>query len=103
MIRAAGRDMENHRKEINAKLGPPTKSPFPKEKREGEEQQSQPSQPLDYEWIVSDILEKGWPKDDKEIGRWLDSLFEGNWAEELRRAVKLPLGVVQDPRITFVD
>ena len=44
------------------------------------------------------VLENGWPKRDKEIGHFLDQLFEGSWVKEARKAAELPLGMVQDPR-----
>jgi hypothetical protein len=47
---------------------------------------------------LRDVLEKGWPQRDEEIGRWLDQVFEGGWVKEARKAAELPLGMVEDPR-----
>ncbi len=41
---------------------------------------------------------KNWFEQNPEMARWMDSLFESQWFADLRRAVDLPLGVVQDPR-----
>jgi hypothetical protein len=47
-----------------------------------------------------EILTRGWPKRDKEFGLRLDRLFSGAWAQDAQRAAKLPLGMLQDPRLT---
>jgi len=47
---------------------------------------------------LAKVLDTGWPKQDAEMGGTLDRLFEGDWADEARRASRLPLGLLQDPR-----
>lgn len=37
-------------------------------------------------------------KDEQELGRWMDNLFEGEWYTDLRRAASLPLGMLRDLR-----
>src|SRR5262249_32846398 len=101
-------EMEKYRKEVSLKLGPPTQNPFAEVKNGLGKPGVPPAhtdQPgaLQYHEILQGILWNGWPKEDKEIGRWLDLLFDGKWAEQIRAAAKLPLGLVQDPRLTFLD
>jgi hypothetical protein len=95
LIREATRDFVQLQKSLDTKLGPPRTRLFPNQDDEaarlGESR-------LSYEALVWEILERGWPKDDKEIARWLDLMFEGRWAQDIRTAVSLPLGVVFDPR-----
>jgi hypothetical protein len=38
------------------------------------------------------------PRVDRALGQWLDEVFEGEWANELRKAATLSLGTVEDPR-----
>jgi hypothetical protein len=45
---------------------------------------------------LPDVLARGWPKDAPELGRWLDRMFEGEWAGHLREAARLPLGTIMD-------
>lgn len=54
---------------------------------------------LDQEQIAP-ILEKGWPGDNAELASWLDEMCQGEWIEPLREAAQLPLGVVENPRLT---
>lgn len=49
--------------------------------------------------LLQDVQEKGWPKEDKAIVHWLDQLFEGSWVKDAQKAIPLPLGMVQDPRL----
>lgn len=55
---------------------------------------------LGYGEPIAGVLEKGWPDDDAELGAWLEPLCQGEWIDHLRQAAALPLGVVQDPRLT---
>ncbi|HEY1381321.1 MAG TPA: hypothetical protein VGF55_31260, partial [Gemmataceae bacterium] len=44
---------------------------------------------------VQDALTAGqWPGDSAELDRWLDAVLQDRWLDELRQAVKLPLGMV---------
>src|SRR5262249_26150140 len=45
----------------------------------------------------------GWPKADEAIAPWLDRLFQGEWVSLAERAAHLPLGLVQDPRLSLRD
>ena len=50
--------------------------------------------------VLQHVLDDGWSKDDQvQIGPWLDRLFKGEWAEKAQQAAKLPLGMVEDPRL----
>src|SRR5262249_40126993 len=100
MIRAATHGFRDHRKQIGSNL-PPPKWPFA-----GEPQWPRyPDTPVFqlYDWIVHEAVSKGWPKDDVDLTRFVDAMFAGDWAKEVRAAVRLPLGMVQDPRLTSWD
>src|SRR5262249_30223295 len=113
LIRAALQELDEQDKRITEKLTPPA----PKEKgdaeapreppaaKEGGEPATAPSDAnpeLTYRNLLLEQAaaagEKGWPKEDRELGAWLDAMFAGEWAGKLRRAAALPLGLVQDPR-----
>jgi hypothetical protein len=55
--------------------------------------------PDSYRQLAGKVVETGWPAQGRELGRWLDRMFEGEWAAEARHAAGLPLGVVVDPRL----
>src|SRR5262245_36262966 len=40
----------------------------------------------------------GWPEKADDLGRWLDEMFAGSWAEKFEKAAAAPLGLVPDPR-----
>ena len=46
----------------------------------------------------AEILKEGWLEKNQEIGRRLDAMFVGTWADQMRDAVKLPPGLLTDPR-----
>jgi hypothetical protein len=48
-------------------------------------------------------LERGLPRADTELGKWLDRLFAVPWASELAQAAELPPGPVDDPRQQSLD
>jgi hypothetical protein len=47
---------------------------------------------------MGEIVDKGWPRHDREMVRWLDSVFEGAWVQEAETVAQMPLGMIQDPR-----
>jgi hypothetical protein len=52
-------------------------------------------------FLANRVAATGWSKkDEKEIGPWLDLLFEEEWAKKAQKAAHLPQGMVRDPRIT---
>ena len=55
--------------------------------------------PVVYRQIVNEVWRDGWPAQSAELARWLDRMFEGEWAAEARRATELPPGLVLDPRL----
>jgi hypothetical protein len=54
---------------------------------------------LGYGNLLQHALAEGWPREDRAISRWLDRLFEGEWVQQAEKASRLPLGLVQDPRL----
>ena len=85
LLRSACKAMAEQRKQVEDKLGAPSPSP---DNRGG------------YRRFLDEVLEKGWPKKDEEIGPWLDHIFQGKWVNLARNAAELPLGMVDDPRLT---
>src|SRR4029077_1078166 len=55
-----------------------------------------------YNFFLDEIEEKGWPKKNQEIGRWVDQIFQGEWIKMVQKAAQLPLGMFQDPRLTDI-
>ncbi len=43
-------------------------------------------------------LTEGWPRGNVELEAWMGQIFTGPWQRDLERAVRQPLGVVEDPR-----
>jgi hypothetical protein len=83
LIRNALKALADHKKIVEDKLGAPRDS-------------------QDYRSLLDEIFDKGWPKKDQEIGSWLDQIFHGDWYPMARKAAQLPLGMVNDPRLTNV-
>jgi hypothetical protein len=98
LIRRAGAAMREHKKKVEERIDPPTGPIFPKENGPGNAKLSVRA----YDNFSWDIPYQGWPKKDKEIGRWLDLIFQGKWVQQANKAARLPLGLVQDPRLTSV-
>jgi hypothetical protein len=52
------------------------------------------------------VLRRGWPAGESELGHWLDQIFappfRDTWYKPLDEAADLPLGVVEDPRQTGI-
>jgi hypothetical protein len=44
------------------------------------------------------VLERGWPPGDPELGDWLDKMFADVWPQRLAEAAGKPPGLVEDPR-----
>jgi hypothetical protein len=51
-----------------------------------------------YHELLDRVRERGWAASGAELDRWLEEMFQGDWAADLRQAARLPLGVIQDPR-----
>jgi hypothetical protein len=94
-IKSAVSQEETHRESLFAKFGSPTKRIFPVPV---DKSGNNKKPPMDYMQVCREILENGWPKNDVEVGRWLDAMFEGAWAANLRKAANMPLGLMVDPR-----
>ena len=94
-IRRAIVKFAEHRQNVEKRLGPPKGPAFPIELTPWWGNGGEPT----YVMYQSDILELGWPSNDKEINPWLDQVFQDKSADELQKAVRLPLGLVQDPRL----
>jgi hypothetical protein len=45
-----------------------------------------------------EISNRGWKADDRELGLFLDTVFDDRWARDLARAAELPTGLLEDPR-----
>jgi hypothetical protein len=99
LIRSAAAAMIDYRAKVEKKLGPPGAAPGTDDQVQGEGPIS-PSGSIPYYRLQEDVLENGWSRRNYEIGRWLDSLFEGQWARDAQKGARLPLGMVQDPRLT---
>jgi hypothetical protein len=88
--------LEEQRRTVNEQLGRPTKLLFPLSPSQKE---------LPYYFASGDflsacltIVERGWPAQDDELSRWLDTMFAGEWAKNFQAAATKPLGLVVDPR-----
>jgi hypothetical protein len=60
-------------------------------------------QPKEWDILLGDVLQNGWTKDNAAAGPWLDRMFQGKWAEEFRKAVRLPLGMIVNLRLATAD
>jgi hypothetical protein len=98
LIRSAGSAMREHRAKVEKELGPPTKEAFIGMIVLGDDKQYTRES---YAQFVDMVLQAGWPnrRREKELGRWFDRLFEGEWARDAQKAAPMPLGMVQDPRL----
>jgi hypothetical protein len=95
LIQRAAESLEKYEKVVRAEFKKPAKP------------QAHPGQvvkdgspaaavPQTFSEQMDDVVEKGWPKDRPDLGRWLDRMFEGEWAAEFRKAARMPLGMVVD-------
>jgi hypothetical protein len=115
LIRDAARGLVAYEKRVTEQMGPPPqpKAAPPAEPPEGEQTKDVPGvsdrgeppppegagdRQITYHDLLGAALEKGWPKDNKELGRWLDRLFAGEWVGEFRKAAAAPPGLVVNPR-----
>jgi hypothetical protein len=98
LVRRAVIEAETHRKELELKLPRPKRPTFPGIEDGPEVDEATYS----YRHLAYDVDEKGWPKEDGELVHWLELMFKGDWFAKVRRAARLPLGVVIDPRETDV-
>jgi hypothetical protein len=115
LLRQAAHEFQEQERKVNATMGPPKKPLFPQKDPEpapGEAAPAGGSAPggsggagsasqagtADYNQQAAEVVEKGWPEGEHELGKWLDRMFEGQWAEDYRAAAKAPLGIVLDPR-----
>jgi hypothetical protein len=99
LIRRAGGAMREHRAKVEKELGSPAKEASSGIVGEADEK---PSARESYAQFVDMVLQNGWPnrRRENEFGHWLDRLFEGEWATDVQKAAPMPLGMVQDPRLT---
>ena len=95
-MRSGVTGMEARLASVNEELGSPTKPLFPPKANRNPRAYNgiEPN----YLLACQEILSNGWPPEDKEIGRWLDAVFAGEWVEDFRQAVEMPLGLVVNPR-----
>jgi hypothetical protein len=115
LIRGAARELVDYEKRVTEQMGPPQrpKAAPPADPQEEAQPKGMPGVPvadepplpegagdrqITYHDQLGSALEKGWPKDNKELGRWLDRLFAGEWAGEFRKAAAAPPGLVVNPR-----
>lgn len=94
LLRQADMKLVDQRNLVEMKLGQPSHSPFPPE----DMKTKVATEKLSYTRIMVDIMERGWPHDDAEIARYLEEMFQGEWAVQVHAAARMPLGLVQDPR-----
>jgi hypothetical protein len=99
LIRTAAATVREHKKKVEDRIEPPTKPIFAEQNALAGEKFGVRA----YEDAALYIPEKGWPKNDKEIGRWLDLIFQGDWFNQVTKATRLPLGLIQDPRLTGLE
>jgi hypothetical protein len=113
LVRRALADMTTHRRQVESELGQP---PDPEQLfrvitlarahlAEGLSLDGAPFSQGDggYAELLNHVLRFGWPQQDQAVGRWLDRLFAGEWVGEAERAARMPLGVVEDPRLAQSD
>jgi hypothetical protein len=115
LIRRAGLDMHEWRAQVEKELPPPTQPLFPDQQAvqgaggpllpggQGVAQKGAAGLPAtvrgyDYNTFLAEIVDKGWPRQDREMVRWLDRMFADAWVQEAETAARLPLGMIQDPR-----
>jgi hypothetical protein len=82
-------------------LFPPAKKEAPAPERQGDPGGFRPPAQFaskSFEGQAGEVLERGWPGGEPELGAWLDRVFADRWPGELARAAALPAGVVEDPR-----
>jgi hypothetical protein len=93
--------LNDHVKRTAEKLGRPTD---PDSLRIIKDLHMPDGAPVDraYRWILGSILEQAWTAN-KDLDRWLNEVFKGEWVGEVLKAVKLPPGMVQDPRLVGIS
>ncbi|HYV37539.1 MAG TPA: ABC transporter permease subunit [Gemmataceae bacterium] len=79
LLRNANRTLKSHQKTVNEEIGVGITNGF------------------NVRFIIHD--QEGWPSEDKDLAKWLDRLFEGEWAQEATKAASMPLGLLIDPRV----
>jgi hypothetical protein len=96
LVEKAARSMHAFKKEVQEELGAPRD-----EMRKLDRPRFDKDLPtaVQYESRLEDVLEHGWSKEGQALGTYLDRLFEGDWVVQARKAVALPLGIVEDPRV----
>ncbi len=88
LIRQAITEVKHDLKKVESRLGPPTWPIFAAEYH------------LNYSNFLIEIVDKGWPKKDGEMARFMDQVFEGSWAKLISPLADLPLALLEDPRTT---
>jgi hypothetical protein len=58
------------------------------------------SNPADEAFLsqIAGVLTEGWPRDRPHLERWLEHVFDAPWAGQLEQGVRMPLGLLDDPR-----
>src|SRR5438132_7166328 len=54
--------------------------------------------PKSYQSELERLTIEPWMKVEPRFERWIARIFEGSWADQLRSATDLPLGVVENPK-----
>jgi hypothetical protein len=107
LIREASSELSAHQQRVNEELMPPDQGKGdPQVPVQGDKPAAaaegpipeDPSVPVTYQDRLGEAIAKGWPKDAKDLDRWLDRMFEGKWVADFRKAAALPPGLVIDPR-----
>ncbi len=117
LIRRAEMDLAEQRRLVDQdpKVPPPHGPLFPREGGRGQPpggppvappppvgDLSDPAQPYGgWSWgtLLDQVLSYGWPQSDRDLGRWLDEMFKGKWVEEAQTAARLPLALMENPRL----
>ncbi len=85
LIRRAGAEFVELTRKADADFAPPGAAAAPEDQRNS--------------WaMLNDVLDEGW-KDNPRLARWLDQVCAGSWFKDVHRAARLPLGMIQDPRL----
>jgi hypothetical protein len=109
LMLAAADELREQEHKLDEEMKPPRKPLFPKKKLfqqpapnasggiAASTPKLTPSQAYyNQAWEVLD--KQSWPKGQHGLGRWLDRMFEGQWAKDYRAAAEAPLGMIVDPR-----
>ncbi len=107
IFREALSSCESHRERVEQQLGWPTDSKsmeILKRREDGKRRHGGEDESLQsaYRQLFFEVLNKGWT-DNRDVDRWLNEMFKGDWAVAVEKALQLPLGVLQDPRVDGLE